>query len=1013
MWEETKLNYSPPPMLNFAYKYFANNGSEYFVIVGHQVTNIIVESYLMNIKDNIWVKLELSFSYDDTLYDVSPVYSLSLSLDYYENSLIVLSCRNIFSACDFYIHNLDTLETKRTEFYQISKVRIDLIIKGGIIIDNDYYVFLDGLSYYVINLLNPDSSYWKNIISEIVPNDNSAYISVNNTIFYFGGYFIDFDKKYKTNTILADTISNSKLSQNVIYKHYESPPLRLSSSLHNLRGELWLFGGKGKDILYNDIWKYDSKNNIWTFINPLNKSPSPRSFFSSAAGSDVMLIWGGEDESGFNNDMNIYNIILNTWTTIVPSTYAIPSKRKSACMAFKLPYAYIYGGIDSNGVEGDLWEFSFGDNTYNKLSEYIPISNSYCAVNESDFKVTGGFLRSGKQSLLSFSYNFASKVWDLFLYINIVASEGIYLSLDDYVFILGGHIEYKYLQKIAYLYNMNNINVLITYQTDDLIYLSSYTYYNESIYYFGGGYYLSEFLVFSYLPMPAFGKVDMANACKSLGCKIQCSKGFYMQNGICNICPPGTYAEGAGNLKCTKCPKGCYNPYEGADSLRQCYPCKEGTFNNKLGARFCKMCPTNRYCPAGSEKVYDLENKKDLIVSIQPKIYESSYSSSWTTVFQFLGFGVIFCILLAALYFRKIENLIRKIDYFTTSHNHKIGEYIQLNKTFIGGQFTVILIGTAIITFISLCIIYILDNITEVKTLMPMVILENYAESFKANIEVNFELKNYGDSCFGNDSFYKNTNFEYCNKDIYAIPNNLNFQSNTINCLKNSEGTCLIKYKCFNCEISLDSTLKLVLIEKLSYATGILVNITSESSIPESSSTVAMQISPDAGNIFIGPSPSEFFFAMTPSYFTSSLSNFPSKLTGYHISPESSPKPGSQNMIEDISIATQLSVKLNFFRASTGLYTSRYEKQSLLIFISGLFGTLSGLVGLIGILMNKFEELKTKKRKIASKKKTLKIIISNQEICKMNFDLMKSRESTNEIIESQTPSKNFEVISLC
>jgi hypothetical protein len=46
MWKEKRQNFSPPPMLNFAYKHFVKNESEYFVIVGHQVSSIIVESYM-------------------------------------------------------------------------------------------------------------------------------------------------------------------------------------------------------------------------------------------------------------------------------------------------------------------------------------------------------------------------------------------------------------------------------------------------------------------------------------------------------------------------------------------------------------------------------------------------------------------------------------------------------------------------------------------------------------------------------------------------------------------------------------------------------------------------------------------------------------------------------------------------------------------------------------------------------------------------------------------------------
>ncbi|OMJ89839.1 hypothetical protein SteCoe_7921 [Stentor coeruleus] len=729
--------------------------------------------------------------------------------------------------------------------------------------------------------------------------------------------------------------------------------------------------------------------------------------FSSASESDVLIIWGGEDENGFNNDMNVYNIIFNTWNTIAPSTYMIPSKRKAACMAFKLPYAYIYGGIDVNGVLGDFWQFNFGNNSYSKISEYILISYAYCTVDDTIFRVFGGLGGKGLRTDLELIYTFSLKTWTYYPFTIYRSSNGLYLKIDDLEFIFGGHYEFKYLSN-EYLLSISSIYFRNT--TDNLIYLPGYTYYNTSIYYFGGGYYLSECILFNNLPKPEFGKIDLVRICKNLGCKIYCSKGFYIDDGVCKICPPGTYSEGKENSECIKCPKGCYNPYEGADSLRQCYPCREGAFNDKLGAKICKLCPPNHYCPAGSQKIYDIRIKKDLVESVQPKIYESSFSLEWLSLLQFLGIGIIIFILIAAFCSNKLRKLVMKIDYFTTSHNHDLGDYIQIKTSFIGGQFTIILFGSGLIIFVSVCAVFTLDNIAEIKTLMPLVILENYVDTFKADIKAEFELKNYGDSCFEDKNYTKAFySSAYCSNEIYAVSSNINMQSNIINCYKDADNTCIVSYFCSKCEINLNSTLKLTFIEKLSYATDILVNITSESSIPESSSSVSMQITPDSGNIFIGPIASEFFFSMTPSYFTSSLSKFPSKITGYHVSPESSPKSGSQNSIEDISIATQLSININFIKLLTGLYTSRYQKQSVLIFISGIFGTLSGLVGIIGILMSQFEKRIKKRKSKFLLNKTLKDIIDNEAICKMNFNRFKDYKSRYESLGKLSNDKNSEI----
>lgn len=313
------------------------------------------------------------------------------------------------------------------------------------------------------------------------------------------------------------------------------------------------------------------------------------------------------------------------------------------------------------------------------------------------------------------------------------------------------------------------------------------------------------------------------------------------------------------------------------------------------------------------------------------------------------------------------------------------------------------------ILLISTFTIFIFDNISEIKTLMPLVVLESYTKTFKSNLEVKFELKNYGDSCL-NDNSYIKTKFSsvYCNKDIYAHVENINFESNSLRCYKDKDNTCVIVYYCSQCEITLDSSIKLALIEKLSFSAGILVNITSESSVPESPSSVSLGISPETGKIFIGPTSNDFFFTMTPSYFTSSVSEFPSKTTGYHITSESSPKVGSQNFIQDISLATQLSINVFFLKTSTGLYTSRYQRQSFLIFISGLFGTLSGLVGFIRFFMCQFEDWSKRKRNLWVGTSKLELVIENEAICRMNFNLRGNYENLENILNRKAQEKSAE-----
>lgn len=48
MWKDKKTDYSPPPLTNFAYKHFFYNNSEYFAVVGHQISGIILGFFILN-----------------------------------------------------------------------------------------------------------------------------------------------------------------------------------------------------------------------------------------------------------------------------------------------------------------------------------------------------------------------------------------------------------------------------------------------------------------------------------------------------------------------------------------------------------------------------------------------------------------------------------------------------------------------------------------------------------------------------------------------------------------------------------------------------------------------------------------------------------------------------------------------------------------------------------------------------------------------------------------------------
>lgn len=92
---------------------------------------------------------------------------------------------------------------------------------------------------------------------------------------------------------------------------------------------------------------------------------------------------------------------------------------------------------------------------------------------------------------------------------------------------------------------------------------------------------------------------------------IPCSPGFFKNNDnirrMCARCPSGTFTDGAGAIRCKKCPKGSFQTNSVFDSnpisvfvSNGCSQCQAGTFSNQEGATFCKLCRPGTFSKPGA-----------------------------------------------------------------------------------------------------------------------------------------------------------------------------------------------------------------------------------------------------------------------------------------------------------------------------------------------------------------------------------------------------------------------------
>ena len=822
-----------------------------------------------------------------------------------------------------------------------------------------------------------------------------------NYIYYTGTGFNNTICFFSFNNSLSNSITIIEFNDNKIIhwyflENYISPHSRISSSLTQMNEFLCLFGGVESYTHFNDLWLYDIKNQIWELSNILGTSPSPRASHAAASSGDALLIWGGEGNSGLMNDMFIYNFLINNWIEIIPASSNIPSARKGSCLAFNMPLAYLFGGENNFDSSGELWQYDFRTNLYTLVSTYnLGLAYGSCQLINNTIYIFCGFNKAqGLYYKIIVTYNFSINIWNSILTNANCGLNGISLQLGETFINYGGtYINDNSLTKL-YIHNKE----IETWVEEDIgLFATGSAYFQSKLYLFSGGAFSQYRWINTNIGAEIFGVIDIGKLFKIKSIPIICSPGTYFSNAECLSCPAGTYAEGYGNYNCTPCGIGKFGPNIASTSKKQCYPCNANTFNTEIGAKRCLNCPVGYSCNIGT---YTLEKNtsSNLHNNIQPLKYTQRNYDTQIMYFQITIGMLILSIIALLLIFRiiKIENF----DIFKSSHNYLLLAPIILQKTKIGGAFSILFIFLSLLLIITTILIFSLENIDELKVLQPLPTLQNEVNKFYADIQVITGFENYGDICEINNK---------CSTEIKVIASNFDIEHGKFSC-QQTGNSCTISFMCLKCVIGSQASVRFILQSSHSYSSSININVTSTSSIPESNSSVYTSITAQHSKLFVGSVDSNFYFTMTPSLFISYVPEFESNITGYHVTELMIPAPGTEYFVDELALTSQLGVTVYLTQSESGLYTERYQIQEFFLLLYSILGTIAGLMGFTRFTMQITEK---NYEKIIRWKKNLKspfpeIIRKRKSIsCVLQS---KNSNSTN-TIDSKKSSKDKKLVN--
>lgn len=195
-----------------------------------------------------------------------------------------------------------------------------------------------------------------------------------------------YDSSYTNEVMMFRTSENKWNTPEILDYKGNAPPARAYSSAVVYRNCMYIFGGKGIEIM-NDLSEFDLgmvtlfilEYYTWKEVPYTSKYKVPKLYgHTSFIGRDKMYVFGGKDDNGHVSwDLWSFDFITSHWTQIIPSDPLFhPPKRYFAASITYHKKALIFGGTnDEIAGLSDLWTFDYSTNEWMEISAKNPIES--------------------------------------------------------------------------------------------------------------------------------------------------------------------------------------------------------------------------------------------------------------------------------------------------------------------------------------------------------------------------------------------------------------------------------------------------------------------------------------------------------------------------------------------------------------------------------------------------------------------------------------------------------------
>lgn len=188
-------------------------------------------------------------------------------------------------------------------------------------------------------------------------------------------------------------------------RHQNSITERCSHSAcyHPGTGCVYVFGGcTAAYTTFNDLWKFDLWQRVWSRPMPTGNYPTPKACASLVEYKNKLLLFGGWSKSSpnpihqtamFYNELHAYDVQSNTWTHLGADNAAPHLAGHSSSMIHR--NMVVFGGSHGNGSSDHIWVYDVEANRWSSPTTNLPkptprYGQSQIVIDDKHLLIIGG-----------------------------------------------------------------------------------------------------------------------------------------------------------------------------------------------------------------------------------------------------------------------------------------------------------------------------------------------------------------------------------------------------------------------------------------------------------------------------------------------------------------------------------------------------------------------------------------------------------------------------------------------